>query len=121
MKSLPHVWMNRVSSGSIPAVLDLYADSAVLVPTYSKNILRGKAQLLGYFKKFMGERPGMFGTIDGMVEQKVGRTRVYSGIYTFRVPSEGRVQSVRARFTYVVVPTPTGPKIATHHSSEMPK
>jgi len=118
--ALPYTWMQRISSGSIPAVLDLYHRSAVLVPTYSDSILRGKQQLLGYFKEFMGERPGMFGTIDTIMRQKVGALSVYSGTYTFYVPDQNGNQSVKARFTYVVIPTASGPKIVNHHSSEMP-
>ncbi len=94
-----------------PAVLDLYSNTAVLVPTYDPGPLVGKRQLVGYFASFMS-KPGLCGKIDSVVVQRIGATTVFSGLYTFAWRG-GRAQ---ARYTFVVADG----KIVTHHSSEVP-
>jgi hypothetical protein len=95
------------------AVLDLYSNTAVLVPTFGKGALQGKRELAGYFRKFLGQRPGLCGRIDTMITQRVGITTIYSGTYTF---FWGRNKSAKARYTFV-----TGPSgIVNHHSSAVP-
>ena len=116
----PKVWMRAVCGGWIPSVLALYAPHAVLVPTFSQSILRGKRELEGYFRKFMS-KTGLCGTIDSVIEQGRGQFRVLSGIYTFRWRDKGRQEMARARFTYVLSLDPKGEwKIINHHSSAMP-
>jgi hypothetical protein len=107
----PQLWMQRVCGGAIPAVLDLYSNTAVLVPTYDPGPLVGKRQLVGYFASFMS-KPGLCGKIDSVVVQRIGATTVFSGLYTFAWRG-GRAQ---ARYTFVVADG----KIVTHHSSEVP-
>jgi hypothetical protein len=117
---MPYTWMRTLSAGSIPAVLRLYAPYAVLVATYNTEPLMGHQQLKEYFKMFMGNK-GLHGQIDSMITQKVGAATVYSGLYTFRFKENGKPKTVKARYTYVVAPTPQGPRIVTHHSSEIPE
>ena len=107
--------MQRLCSGSLPAVLDLYTPRAVLVPTYGSTVLQGKAQLAVYFREFVGKRPELCGTIDNksVVVQQIGITKITSGDYTFF----WRGGKSEARFT--IVQSPFG--IVTHHSSESPK
>ena len=109
---LPNLWMDRLCQGSIAAVLSLYTDTAVLIPTYGKQLLCGHGELAGYFRKFTGERPGLCGSIDSMIVQRVGLARVSSGEYSF----VWRGGSSRARYTFVS----TNIGISTHHSSEVP-
>ena len=107
----PALWMQRVCGGSIPAVLDMYSNNAVLVPTYDPGPLVGKRQIASYFAGFMS-KPGLCGRIDSVVAQRLGTTTVFSGLYTFAWQG-GREQ---ARYTFVVA----GGKIHTHHSSKVP-
>jgi hypothetical protein len=116
---MPYVWMRTLSSGNIPAVLRLYTPNAVLVATYNEEPLMGTPLLRSYFQKFMGKR-GLHGQIDSMITQQAGSVKIYSGLYTFFFKERGQ-QAVQARYTYVVVPTPQGQKILTHHSSEVPE
>jgi hypothetical protein len=129
--NFPRLWMATVCSGSVRSVLGLYNQDAVLVPTYDTNILRGHVQLRAYFRRFMS-KDNLCGHIDGIVDQEVGGARVQSGIYTFQWSEGAAEKSVRARFTFVLVPetvrvraghvwaSDTRYRIATHHSSEMP-
>ena len=111
-KKLPQLWMDRLCSRSLPAVLSLYTDTAVLLPTFGAKVLRGKAELAGYFQGFVGARPGLCGTIDSVVEQRLGAVTAFSGDYTFRWKG-GRS---KARYTFVLGPL----GITTHHSSARP-
>jgi hypothetical protein len=112
----PQIWMRTLCSGSVRAMLELYVPNAVLVPTYSEEILQGHAELAGYFEEFL-DKENFCGRIDEVIEQGP----VASGTYTFRWTERGRPQQVQARFTYVFVNTPAGRKILTHHSSEVPE
>jgi hypothetical protein len=79
-----------------------------------EGALQGKRELAGYFRKFLGQRPGLCGRIDTMITQRVGITTIYSGTYTFHW---GRGKSAQARYTFVVGPSGG---IVNHHSSGMP-
>ena len=110
--------METIAEGNPRDVLALYAPTAVLVPTYSDRVLRGHKELLGYFNRFLGQRPGMTGTIDTITRQQPGYgLDIYSGTYTFYVPGEAPVP---ARYSFVVGPSRHGPTILNHHSSAMP-
>jgi hypothetical protein len=124
---LPEMWMQRVCSRSVPAVLDLYVDDGVLIPTYDKSdlpgaglgVLRGKRQMAHYFQRFLGKQD-LCGTIDTTVVQTLGTVEVFSGVYTFQWIAQGVPQTAGARYTFVTIPTPAGPRIVTHHSSQLP-
>lgn len=112
--------METLCKRSVPEMLNLYLPNAVLVPTYNKDVLQGKKQLGDYFKRFLG-KDGLCGKIDNVVGQRAGRAGIFSGRYTFFFRENGIPRTVHARYTYVVIPTRSGAKILTHHSSEVPK
>jgi hypothetical protein len=119
-RSFPALWMKTLCEGHPLQVLNLYLPNAVLVATYSDQILQGHAQLIGYFRTFM-DKEGLCGKIESVRVQKACKhVHVVSGTYKFAFMQDGSPQSVVARFTYVVVKTLRGLKILNHHSSEMP-
>jgi hypothetical protein len=120
MTTIPAVWMNRLCSGSLPLVLSLYDDNAVLVPTYDKSdlpgagrgVLVGQSQIAGYLERFMS-KPKLCGRVNTLLEQNPGgAVTVFSGLYTFRWQGG----FARARYTFVAA----NGKIVTQHSSEAP-
>ena len=125
----PELWMRMVCGGSVRSVLSLYLPDAVLVPTYNQDVLQGHTQLRAYFRRFMS-KDNLCGHVDGMVIQNRGGLRIISGIYTFRWTENGREESVKARFTFVLVSedirtgrvwsSDTRWRVLTHHSSEVP-
>lgn len=131
IKTFPELWMKMVCSGSVRSVLDLYRPNAVLVPTYNEDILQGHTQLRAYFRRFLGDKPGLCGHIDSMITQDLGAVKSLSGIYTFKWTKGHQPQSVQARYTFVLTPenVRTGRiwasdqrwRIVTHHSSEVPR
>jgi hypothetical protein len=100
-------------------VLELYLPNAVLVPTLNKNVLQGKKQLGQYFTRLLA-KDGLCGEVNSVVAQRIGRSGVFSGIYTFRWSEAGAPKALQARYTYVVVPTRAGARVLTHHSSQVP-
>ncbi len=115
----PHHWMKVLCSGNLAAVLELYTVDAVLVPTYSQQVLQGQAELRRYFEQFL-QHQNLCGVVHQVITQTFGDVRVQSGIYVFQWTEGTQTKRVAARFTFVFVPTARGVKISTHHSSEMP-
>ncbi len=126
MNNFPTIWMDAICTGNPEQVLRLYTPDAVLLATYDKNVLRGHRQLLPYFRRFMS-KPGLCGEIQSTYVQNLGRAKVISGLYKFQFtkpngnPIDSVPQTVNARYTFVLVPTRAGWKVAEHHSSEVPK
>lgn len=115
-------WMRAVCSGDPAAPLSLYGPRAVLIPTFGADVLQGHRAIGAYFRRFLGERPGLCGAIDPttvVVQSLPGGAAVVSGIYHFRWPPSN---SAAARFSYVLVdPSRSGHwQIANHHSSALP-
>ena len=116
---LPVAWMQRVCTRSVPDVLALYDENAVLIPTYDKSdlpgagtgVLVGKYNIAGYFQRFLA-KPSLCGTVDSIIVQQLSGVKIYSGLYTFRWHGG----TARARYTFVV--TTSGK--STHHSSQAP-
>ena len=130
MAQFPHLWMQRVCSGVVPYVLELYTENAVLVPTYNREVLQGKPRLAAYFREFMHDpkKKDFCGKVDSVIFQQYGNVCVFSGTYTFSWKGgRGPRGSVQARYTFVLIPDSSpgkraiGWKILTHHSSESPK
>jgi uncharacterized protein (TIGR02246 family) len=121
--SVPKIWAQAISSRNVGTVMALYCPNAVLVPTFSRTILRGAPQLSAYFQEFLA-RPGLRCKIDSELVQDISPDcMVASGDYTFtQKTGSGSRKAIRARFTYVLVRDSQGTwKIATQHSSAMPK
>ena len=115
-----HEWLEAVRSRSVGRVLNLYTDEAVLVPTLGPTVLQGKAQLAPYFHRFLAKQ-NLRGRLDCVVTQRLGpKDQILSGLYTFAWTERGKPHHLRARFTYVIVETPKGWRILTHHSSAVP-
>ena len=114
-------WMEALSSGNVEDVVDLYAEDAVLVPTFGSDPLYGIDAVRGYFMDFIGGHPGLHGTVHGEINQPLDEARPpnirsISGTYTFEW--DDGVQD--ARFTFVVVREDAEWVIHTHHSSVTP-
>ena len=113
--------MDAVNQLNLEGICDMYAEDAVLVPTFSDSFCMTPETRRDYFT-MLGSRPGLQVEVieDTLTFQKVG-TGLYvtGGIYTWsHDPGEGRI-SMAARFSYVVDLNQSKP-ILHHHSSEVP-
>jgi len=107
--------MRRLCAGNLAPLLGLYAPDAVLLATYEAQPLIGHDQIAAYLNDFIGQKPGLCGSIDCLINQSLNPgvlCQSISGIYSFR----WRGGSATARYTFVF----TGAGIMTHHSSETP-
>ena len=123
-RTFPRKWGNAIQTGNIKAALSMYSSNAVLVPTYSSEILQGHKELAGYFREFMG-RPNMKVSITKVVLRRDKATPAVSGFYTIKWGNGGPNETAQARFTYVLEPVrdPQGKvdwRAITHHSSVVP-
>ena len=123
-RTFPRKWGAAIASGSVKNALSMYSSNAVLVPTYSSEILQGHKQMAPYFREFMG-RPNMQVAITKVVLRKSAATPVVSGFYTITWGNAGPNEKASARFTYALEPFRNGQgnvdwRALTHHSSVVP-
>ena len=117
---LPADWLKALCSGDVDAVMAMYSEHAVLVPTFQNDPLQGTEELTAYFTEFM-ERPNLCGESFGEIDQNLHENhRAISGTYVF---SWGANETAAARFTFVVHFDADKYEwvIYTQHSSAMPE
>jgi hypothetical protein len=116
-----HAWMTALNARDLHQVLALYADDAVLLPTFSPHALRTPVDRRRYFEQLTA-RPGLAVTLHEKTlrVQALGPDlEVASGIYRFQVEIDDEPLVFEARFTFVVAPGPA--PIRHHHSSQIPR
>ena len=119
VKEALNTWLKAVSSGGPDAVMTLYLDNAVLLPTLAPGVHGNPAKRLEYFKIFTANE-NLQGTIDELHTRVIGDVGINSGLYTFTFKKNGQPVSAAARFSFVYKKTPLGWMIVDHHSSLVP-
>ena len=116
-----YYWARGVNSGErVSEVVDLYADDALLWPTFSSEPLVTRAQLQGYFQKLMASGKTVAVDEASLSVKAIGEGYyVLTGKYIFEVYVAGRKQEIPSRFTFVLNVFGQHP-IAHHHSSVIP-
>lgn len=115
-------WMTAVNSADVEGLLNLYDDSAVLIPTFSNRVLNTPEKLRDYFEK-LGSREGLSLALHEntlLVQDTATDISVISGIYTWKFEIDGEPLVFEARFNYVVDLSKSSP-ILNHHSSQIPR
>jgi len=121
-RDLVHAWMSAVNSRQIADVLSLYADDAVLLPTFSPNTIRTEEARRSYFEQ-LAARPGLSVSLHEKtlrVQPVFGRVEIASGIYRFHVEIDGEPLVFEARFSFLVDTARPKP-VLHHHSSQIPR
>lgn len=109
-------WNAAVETGKPSNVCSLYAETAVLLPTYSNQIRDTPALIEDYFTHFLKKGPR--GKIDQSNVRVFGEIAINCGVYTFRFSSG---ESARARYTFVYQWLEGQWLVVEHHSSAMPE
>ena len=115
-------WMQAINNGDVEGLLSLYADGAVVIPTFSNRLLSTPARIREYFEK-LGSREELSIALHEktLVVQSLNEQRyAMCGIYCWRFALDGELLSFEARFSYVLdlsLPRP----IIHHHSSQIPR
>lgn len=115
-------WVEMVNSGDIRGVAGLYADEAVMLPTFSPHTINTREQREGYFRS-LASRKGL----QVSLHEKTLRVRalsetikVVSGIYRFCFEVDDEPLAFEARFSYALNVSKPRP-IKQHHSSQVPR
>lgn len=120
--SLVHAWMDALNAGQLERVLALYADDAILLPTFSPHAIRDTQSRRAYFEQ-LGDRPGFRVTLHEKTLRRqvlAGALEIASGIYRFHVDIDEEPLVFEARFSFVVDCSRAAP-ILHHHSSQVPR
>jgi len=115
-------WMNAVNNGDVNDLLSVYDDNAVLIPTFSNRLLKGKEALRGYFEK-LGSKEDLSIALHEktIISQDIGdNLHTISGIYNWRFSVDGELLNFEARFDYLLDLKKNSP-ILHHHSSQIPR
>ena len=117
--SILDAWLTGVNAGNLDEVVALYDDEAILLPTFSKNILSDHYSILGYFEELARKGEVSVSLVENTLTcQKFdAKVEVISGFYDWYFADEERI--VKARFTYITDVAKSSP-ILHHHSSLVP-
>ena len=117
--ALLEIWAASLETDDPGQVAALYAEDAVLVPTVSNLLRRGRAGITAYFTRFLAKRPRA--RMHQIHVQRMGDIAIASGVYLFCLTKEAGSAEVPARFTFVCRREGAGWIILSHHSSYMPE
>lgn len=114
-------WVNAVNGGDLEGVLGLYAENAVLLPTFSSEVMSAPAQIRGYFENVSSnDSVEVVVREDTVISQEGAEGGAILGIYDWFIQKDGERREVAARFSYLVDLTADSP-IRHHHSSALPE
>lgn len=117
-----NLWISRVNELAVEDLLDLYAENAVLLPTFSNDLLTDKTGLRSYFEKLSGQQEIEVSVDEeSIVTQRFSdNLQAISGIYRWRFGTDDEAKAIEARFTFVFDLSLSSP-ILHHHSSQLPR
>ena len=115
-------WLKGVNTADVDAIASLYADEAVLLPTFSNKVVVDTAGRLEYFNG-LGAKKGLAVEVHDdtvKIQNVAGSAWSLGGLYTWRFEVDGELKSFLARFTFTVDVAREKP-IFHHHSSLSPE
>ena len=115
-------WMHAINTGDLEALLALYDDQAVLIPTFSNRLLSKPDSIRDYFTKICGREELSIALHEKTlnVQQIAGDIHAMNGIYCWRFAVDDELLSFEARFSYLLDLARAKP-IVHHHSSQIPR
>ena len=121
-ESLLKEWMQAINDGNVEALLALYDEKAVLIPTFSNRLLGKPEKIREYFERLCSREDLSIALHEKTLDIQSIKNDVFAmhGIYCWRFAIDGELLSFEARFSYVLdlaLPNP----IIQHHSSQIPQ
>lgn len=115
-------WMQAVNNGDLEALLALYDDNAVLIPTFSNRLLSKTESIREYFAKLCAREDLSIALHEKTLNVQPVADNIYAlhGIYCWRFAIDDELLSFEARFSYVMDFSRPKP-IIQHHSSQIPR
>lgn len=115
-------WIAAVNSGDMETVLAMYAESSVLLPTFSSEVRGTPDEIRDYFLN-LAKNAKVEVTIDenSKVLQRLS-DHVYTlgGLYTWHIVDANSERTFVARYTFMMDMSAERP-IVHHHSSLVPE
>jgi len=112
-------WAESFNSGNLKAILDLYSDESVLLPTFLPGILSTKDQIRNYFERAIkGKVAVEIDRAQTIVKEISKNNFALSGSYVFIIDKDENIKHA-SRFTFLVNMESQTP-IKHHHSSRVP-
>ena len=108
-------WVNRISKRDPILMAKMYSQRAILLATY-KPLLLGRREILNYFVDFLDKEELKCVILENFT-QEVAHTQISSGIYAFSFIENGKHETIKARYSFVI----EDGVIINHHSSVVPK
>jgi hypothetical protein len=108
-------WKVNFDSKNLDGIVNLYSPNAILVSTFG-DILEGREKIKDYFKGLFEKDNLMVTYLENPIVTKVDGSTMFTGIYEFSYTENGKKQSVKARYSFIV----KDGLITKQHSSEVP-
>ncbi len=108
-------WVHAVNKHDLNALMDLYADDAMMIPAFSSKIRKSKTEVRGLYHDLFEKDDVQVTPVD-IVTRRINGLKVDSGVYELIWKSEGFEKRNKLRFSFVI----QDQKITTHHSSIEP-
>lgn len=113
-------WVAAVNGGDLEGVLGLYGEKAVLLPTFSSEVMATPDQIRGYFENVSSNDSVEVVVREDTVICQEGRGgSAILGVYDWLIVNGEERREVAARFSYLVELSADAP-ILHHHSSALP-
>lgn len=121
-KDVLFAWAKANNEGDITAAGNLYAETAILLPTFSRKSAHDESGIKDYFVRLSQNK-----NLSVQIHEKTIKVRplggdhfVVTGLYCFCFDIDDEPMRFEARFTMIVNPTLPRP-ILHHHSSAIPR
>jgi hypothetical protein len=108
-------WVKSISKRDPNIQLSFYSNDSILIPTFDK-ICVGKNQIKEYFIDFLDKEDLKCEIVDNINQVYFDNVTISSGIYVFTFKENEKLNSVYARYSYVI----RNSRIVNHHSSLIP-
>ncbi|MGY6587416.1 MAG: nuclear transport factor 2 family protein [Wenzhouxiangella sp.] len=118
LNGLIDTWIAAVGWRDVDRLVGLYAEDAQFWGTMGASLCCGRAEIRDYFLRFL-DRHWMQVSLLDVHWSRRSELLLAAGSYRFRWqdrPDRDEVDA-RARFSFVLGPTPEGARILQHHSS----
>ena len=110
-------WVVSFNNGDLKAILDLYNNESVLMPTFLPDILTNKNQIKNYFERVIKSNVGVELDHTKIIIKEISKNNyVITGPYIFINKKDKNIKH-HSRFTFLVDMLSSSP-IRHHHSSK---
>ena len=112
------LWVEYFNSGNLKAIMDLYNNESILMPTFLPDILTSKDQISVYFEKVIANQVRVEIDHTQMLIKEISKSNyALTGSYIFTNKKDKNIKH-QSRFTFLIDMLSSYP-IMHHHSSKV--